>query len=103
MARLENLKVELTDIDWMDRFYWQTKNPEQHEKLGYLVRQIRRRDVIAELLKLMQEAAERDSAPDTSQGRSQAALPQNCFADTIDPDLKCVNSTGEVKSVARAG
>jgi len=63
MARLENLKVELTDIDWMDRFYWQTKNPEQHEKLGYLVRQVRRREVIAELLKLMQEAVKRESAP----------------------------------------
>ena len=64
MARLENLKVELTDIDWMDRFYWQTKNPEQHEKLGYLVRQVRRRDVIAELLKLMQRGCkERESAP----------------------------------------
>ena len=50
MARLEHLKTELTDIDWMDRFYWQTKKPEQHEKLGYLVRQVRRRDVIAELL-----------------------------------------------------
>jgi hypothetical protein len=60
MARLENLKAELTDIDWMDRFYWQTKNPEQHEKLGYLVRQVRRRDVIAELLKLMQEAVKRE-------------------------------------------
>ena len=65
MARLENLKVELTDIDWMDRFYWQTKNPEQHEKLGYLVRQVRRRDVIAELLKLMQGAVKRESAPDS--------------------------------------
>jgi hypothetical protein len=53
MARLENLKAELTDLDWMDRFYWQTKNPEQHEKLGYLVRQVRRREVIAELLKLI--------------------------------------------------
>jgi hypothetical protein len=63
MARLENLKVELTDIDWMDRFYWQTKNPERHEKLGYLVRQVRRRDVIAELLKLMQEAVKRESSP----------------------------------------
>jgi hypothetical protein len=57
MARLENLKVELTDLDWMDRFYWQTKNPEQHEKLGYQVRQARRHEVIAELLKLMQETA----------------------------------------------
>jgi hypothetical protein len=56
MARLGNLKAELTDIDCMDRFYWQTKNPEQHEKLGYLARQVRRRDVIAELLKLMQES-----------------------------------------------
>jgi hypothetical protein len=63
MARLDNLKAELTDVDWMDRFYWQTKNPEQHEKLGYLVRQVRRRDLIAELLKLMQEAVKRESAP----------------------------------------
>ena len=63
MPRLENLKAELTDIDWMDRLYWQTKNPEQHEKHGYLARQVRRRDVIAELLKLMQEAVKRESAP----------------------------------------
>ena len=74
MARLENLKVELTDIDWMDRFYWQTKNPEQHEKLGYLVRQVRRRDVIAELLKLMQGAAKR-KAPQTLQSRTLSSSP----------------------------
>jgi hypothetical protein len=70
MARLKNLEAELTDIDWMDRFYWQTKNPEQHEKLGYLVRQVRRRDVIAELLKLMREAVQRESAPDSSKSKT---------------------------------
>jgi hypothetical protein len=57
MARLENLKAELSDIEWMDRFYWQTNKPEQCEKLGYLLRQDRRREVIAELLNLMQETA----------------------------------------------
>jgi hypothetical protein len=70
MAHLENLKAELTDIDWMDRFYWQTKNPEQHEKLGYLVRQVRRRDVIAELLKLMQQVVKRESVPDSSKSKT---------------------------------
>jgi hypothetical protein len=58
MARLENLKAELTAIERLDRFYWQTKKPEQHEKLGYLVRQARRRDLIAELLKAMQETGQ---------------------------------------------
>jgi hypothetical protein len=85
MARLENLKVELTDIDWMDRFYWQTKNPEQHEKLGYLVRQVRRRDVIAELLKLMQEAVKRESAPDLlpGQGCPSSSPPPELLSDTL--------------------
>jgi hypothetical protein len=54
MSRLEFLRTELTDIEHLDRFYWQTDNPERHEKLGYLVRQTRRRDIIAELLNLMQ-------------------------------------------------
>jgi len=57
MARLENLRAELTAIEWMDRFYWQTKKPKQCEKVGYLVRHDRRREGIAELLKLMQETA----------------------------------------------
>lgn len=35
-----------------------------------------------------------------SPGRFLSSSPLNCFADTIDPELKCVNSTGEVKSVA---
>ncbi|HSZ02775.1 MAG TPA: hypothetical protein VK788_24995 [Terriglobales bacterium] len=79
MARLENLKAELTDIDWMDRFYWQTKNPEQHEKLGYLARQVRRRDLIAELLK-MQQVVKRESAPNSSKSKtlSQQPSPKNC-------------------------
>ena len=57
MARLENLKAELAAIDRLNRFYWQTEDPDRYEKLGYLVRQDRRREVIAGLLKLMQETA----------------------------------------------
>ena len=64
MSRLDNLKVELAAIDCLNRFYWQTEDPGRYEKLGYLVRQVRRRDVIAELLKLMQRGCkERESAP----------------------------------------
>lgn len=54
MTRIEALKAELADIECLDRFYWQTENPDRHEKLGYLLRQDRRRDVITELLNLMQ-------------------------------------------------
>jgi len=57
MTRLEALKAELAAIECLDRFYWQTERPERHEKLGYLLRQDRRRDLIAELLKLMQSVA----------------------------------------------
>jgi hypothetical protein len=40
----------------------------------------------------------KESAPDSlSQGRPQAALPQNCSA-TLDPHLELVNGTAEVKS-----
>jgi len=53
MTRLEILKAELVAIDFLDRFYWQTEKPERNEKLGYLVRQNRRRDLIAELLNLL--------------------------------------------------
>jgi hypothetical protein len=55
MTRLENLKAELAAIDCLDRFYWQIENPDRHEKLGYRVRQDRRRDLITELLELMQD------------------------------------------------
>jgi len=55
MARLENLKAELAVIDSLNRFYWQIEKSDRHEKLGYLVRQDRRRDLITELLKLMQD------------------------------------------------
>jgi hypothetical protein len=32
MARVEVLKADLADIECLDRFYWQTENPERHEK-----------------------------------------------------------------------
>jgi hypothetical protein len=54
MTRLENLMSELSAIDCLDRFYWQTEDPDRYEKLGYLVRQERRRELITELLRLMQ-------------------------------------------------
>ena len=57
MTRLEKLKAELAAIDRLNQFHWQTEDPSQYDKLGYLVRQDRRRELIAELLKLMQEAA----------------------------------------------
>jgi len=56
MTREEALKTELAAIDCLDRFYWQAENPERHEKLGYLVRQDRRRELITELLRLMQSS-----------------------------------------------
>ena len=54
MTQLENLKAELAAIDHLNRFYWQMENPDRYEKLGYLVRQDRRRELITELLKLIQ-------------------------------------------------
>jgi hypothetical protein len=57
MSRLENLKTELAAIDHLNRFYWRTEEPDQYEKLGYLVRQGRRRELITELLNLIQETA----------------------------------------------
>jgi len=54
MSRLENLKAELVAIDRLNRFYWQTECPDRYEKLGYLVRQDRRRELIAEVLELIQ-------------------------------------------------
>jgi hypothetical protein len=56
MGRLDVLKAELAAIDRLDHFYWRTENPQRHEKLGYLVRQDRRRDLITELLKLLHNA-----------------------------------------------
>jgi hypothetical protein len=53
MTREETLKAELAAIDCLDRFYWQTENPERYEKVGYLVRQNRRRHLVAELLNLL--------------------------------------------------
>ena len=54
MTRLENLKADLAAIDRLNRFYWQTEEPDRYERLGYLVRQDRRRELITELLKLIQ-------------------------------------------------
>ena len=54
MTRLESLKAELATIDRLNQFYWQTEDPDRYEKLGYLVRQDRRRELITELLKLIQ-------------------------------------------------
>jgi hypothetical protein len=62
MTRLENLKADLAAIDRLNRFYWQTEEPDRCERLGYLVRQKRRRELIAELLKLMQGELSRDGA-----------------------------------------
>jgi hypothetical protein len=62
MTRLENLKAELATIDRLDRFYWRAEDPDRCEKLGYLLRQHRRRGLIAELLKLMQGESPRDAA-----------------------------------------
>jgi hypothetical protein len=54
MTRLEILKSELAAIDHLDRFHWQTRDPDRYEKLGYLVRQDRRLELITEMLRLMQ-------------------------------------------------
>jgi len=54
MSRLETLKAELAAIDHLNRFYWQTEDPDRYEKLGYLVRKERRRELVIELLKLSQ-------------------------------------------------
>ena len=61
MLRLEVLKAELADIERLDQFYWLIRDPERYEKLGYLVRQDRRRELITELLKLIQEGGGRES------------------------------------------
>jgi hypothetical protein len=57
MTRLENLKAELSAIDRLNQFYWKTKDPDRYERLGYLVRKDRRRELVAELLKLVQQVA----------------------------------------------
>jgi len=57
MTRLEVLKSELSAIDRLNRFYWQMEEPDHYERLGYLVRQDRRGEVIVELLNLIQETA----------------------------------------------
>jgi hypothetical protein len=61
MTRLEDLKAELEAIDRLNRSYWQMREPDPYERLGYLVRQDRRRELIAELLKLMQAESSRDA------------------------------------------
>ena len=54
MGRLENMKAELEAIDRLNRFYWQTEEPDRYERLGYQVRQNRRRELITEMLELIQ-------------------------------------------------
>lgn len=54
MSSLKVLTAELAAIDQWDRLYWQKQKPEQCEKLAYLIRQYRRRDIMTELLNLMQ-------------------------------------------------
>jgi hypothetical protein len=54
MTRLEVLKSELSAIDRLNRFYWQMEEPDRYERLGYLVRQDRRLELITEMLRLMQ-------------------------------------------------
>ena len=55
MACVETLKAELAAIDRQDRAYWQTEKPKRHEKFRYLVRQARRRAIVAELTAMMQK------------------------------------------------
>jgi hypothetical protein len=54
MTRLDVLKSELSAIDRLNRFYWQVEEPDRYERLGYLVRQDRRLELITEMLRLMQ-------------------------------------------------
>jgi hypothetical protein len=54
MSRLKHLKAELAAIDHLNWFYWQTEDPNRYEKLGYLVRRDRRRELITEMLELIQ-------------------------------------------------
>jgi hypothetical protein len=59
MTPIEFLKAELSAIDHLNRFYWQTDEPNRYEKLAYLVRQRRRQELITELLRLMQRGGHR--------------------------------------------
>jgi hypothetical protein len=54
MACIEILMAELVVIDRQDRVYWQTEIPNRDEKFEYLVRQDRRRAIMAELTEVMQ-------------------------------------------------
>ena len=56
MACMEILKAELAAIDRQDRVYWQTEKPNRHEKFEYLVRQDKRRAIMAELTAVTQGA-----------------------------------------------
>ena len=49
-----NLKAELVAIDRQDRVYWQTEIPNRDEKFEYLVRQDKRRAIMAELTAVIQ-------------------------------------------------
>jgi hypothetical protein len=56
MTGLDFLRAELADIERMDHLFWQTEHPGQYEKLGYLVGKDRRRELITELVTLMQSS-----------------------------------------------
>ena len=56
MTRVEALKAELAEIERQDVFYWQTRDPDRHEKLEYQLRRDKRREVITELLNMMERS-----------------------------------------------
>jgi hypothetical protein len=58
MTRLEFLKSQLADIERLDCFYWQTEDPNRYETLGYLSRKNRRRELITELLMLLDSGSQ---------------------------------------------
>ena len=79
MACIETLKAELVAIDKQDRAYWQTKKPKRQEKFRYLVRQDKRRAIVAELTAAMQrtEMLRRKSAEDVTKGKTLTCSVQN--------------------------
>jgi hypothetical protein len=72
MACIEILKAELAAIDRQDRAYWQTHIPTRDERFEYLVRQARRRAIVAELTAAMQrtEMLGSKSAEDVTKGKT---------------------------------
>lgn len=71
MACIEILKAELAAIDRQDRVYWQTEIPNRDEKFEYLVRQDKRRAILAQLMNLMLGGEIREAAPeDVTKGKT---------------------------------